>query len=164
MLKRTPKKCRSGELNRKRNSSSQWESFIFSQSAFISPRSLLAVQKPTCSQLILSYWPECFLNNCTVYTCTCDCRLQRTLMHCSLPLARKIYGIISVLFPIRVVVLFVFLNVIAHSTGKILSFEVLSVLPPSSSGDFLSRELRGLRDNTPLTVVFSLPVIRLGTL
>ena len=64
----------------------------------------------------------------------------------------KIYGIASVLF--------VLLNVMTRSAGKTLSFEVLSVLPSSTVGG--REELRN--SNTPLTVVFSLPVIRLGTL
>ena len=64
----------------------------------------------------------------------------------------KIYRIASVLF--------VLLNVITYSTGKTLSFEVLSVLPSNTVG---GRE-NLYNGNTPLTVVFSLPVIRLGTL
>ena len=55
--------------------------------------------------------------------------------------------------------LFILMNVLAHSTGKTLLFEVLSVLPTSPDGAPIH-----LSGTTPLTVVFSLPVIRLGTL
>ena len=55
--------------------------------------------------------------------------------------------------------LLVFLSVIAHTAGKSLSFEVLSILPTSPDGAHVT-----LGGNTPLTVVFSVPVIRLGTL
>ena len=63
----------------------------------------------------------------------------------------KIHGLVSVLFVLS--------NLIAHSTGKALSFEVLSVIP--SNNDGRDQKLYG---NTPLTAVFSLPVIRLGML
>ena len=45
----------------------------------------------------------------------------------------------------------------ATTGAKILSFEVLSILPSNNAGR------QRLGDNTPITVVFSLPVIRLGT-
>ena len=52
-------------------------------------------------------------------------------------------------------VIFVLLNMLKHSTGKTLSFEVLSILPSNVGRQRLS-------GNAPLTVVFSLPVIQLG--
>ena len=54
-------------------------------------------------------------------------------------------------------IVFVLLNVLVHSAGKTLSFEVLSILPSNVGRQRLS-------GNAPLTVVFSLPVIRLGNL
>ena len=55
-------------------------------------------------------------------------------------------------------VIFALASVISYSKGKNISFEVLSILPASTDGTSVR-----LSGNTPLTVVFSVPVIRLGT-
>ena len=56
-------------------------------------------------------------------------------------------------------VLFVLLNAVVFGAAKAPPFEVLSILPLR-----LDAGRQRLGSNTPLTVVYSLPVIRLGTL